>query len=45
MKDLARYEEIIKDPESTREQKIDAAQNYKGVVNYQSKKTKELIDL
>ena len=36
MKDLAKYEEIIKNPESTREQKIDAAQNYSGIVNYQA---------
>lgn len=44
MKDLARFEEIIKDPNSTRQQKIDAAQNYQGVVNYQSKKTKDVIN-
>ena len=45
MKDLAKYEEIIKNPESTREQKIDAAQNYSGIVNYQAKKTMDAIAL
>lgn len=44
MKDLARFEEIIKDPNSTREQKIDASQNYQGIVNYQSKKSKDVIN-
>lgn len=45
MKDLARFEEIIKDPNSTQQEKIDAAQNYKGIVNFQAKRTKETNDL
>lgn len=45
LRDLARFEEIGKDTTRNYEDRIDAVQNYEGVVNHLNKKTQETIDL
>lgn len=44
-RDLARFEEIAKDSTRTYEDRINAVQNYEGVVNHLNKKTQETINL
>lgn len=44
-RDLARFEELAKDTTLSRDTRIDNAQNYEGVVNHLSKKTKATNDL
>lgn len=43
MTDLARFEEIAKDTTKSYEERINATQNYEGVVNHLAKKTKETL--
>ena len=44
-RDLARFEEIAKDTTRTYEDRINAVQNYEGVVNHLNKRTQETINL
>ena len=44
-RDLARFEEIAKDTTRSYEDRINAVQNYEGVVNHLNKRTQETINL
>lgn len=44
-RDLARFEEIAKDSTRSYEDRINAVQNYEGVVNHLNKRTQETINL